>query len=164
MSVTVCAVIRFTSFDLHKVLNGHPSYSLRTESGGMDSRDVYGVIGSVPSSVVFGVGRQLPRWPLMMRRPNAGARGVISFSFEIRACQGRLSLPCKSLQGIRAPNASSPLRSVRPEYSTSIIQSIFHLELHIAGVKTRSVYLSTNRNPFLGYWTSPGPGISGFSL
>jgi len=34
-------------------------------------------------------------------------------------------LPCKSLRGVRAPNTSSPLRSVRPEYSMSIIQTIF---------------------------------------
>jgi len=164
VSVTLCTVIRFTSFDLHKVLDSHPSYSLRTGSAGTDGHDVYGVIGSVPSIVVFGVGRQLPRWPLMTRRPNGGASGVISFSFEVRACQGRLSLPCKSLRGIRAPNMSSPHRSVRPEYSMSIIQSIFHLELHIVGVKTRSVYLSTNREPVLGYSTCPGPGLSGLSL
>jgi len=55
-----------------------------------------------------------------------GWRGVLSFSFKVRMRQGRVTLPCKSLRGVRAPNTSSPLRSVRPEYSMSIIQS-FHL-------------------------------------
>jgi len=93
-----------------------------------------------------------------------GWRAVLSFSFEVGMRQGRVTLPCKSLRGVRAPNTSSPLRSVRPEYSMSIIQSIFHLELHIVGVKTTSVYLSTDGKPFLCYSTSLGPGISGFSL
>jgi len=89
---------------------------------------------------------------------------VFSFSFEVRVCQGRVTLPCKSLRGVRAPNTSSPLRSVLPEYSMSIIQSIFHLELHIVGVKTTSVYLSTDGKPFFCHSTSLGPGISAFSL
>jgi len=89
---------------------------------------------------------------------------VLSFSFKVRACQGRVTLHCKSLRGVRAPNMSSPLRSVRPEYSRSIIQSIFNFELHIVGVKTTSVNLSTNGKSFLCYSTSLGPGISGFSL
>jgi len=55
-----------------------------------------------------------------------GWRGVLSFSFEVRMRQGRVTWPCRSLRGVRAPNTSSPLRSVRPEYSMSIIQS-FHL-------------------------------------
>jgi len=33
-----------------------------------------------------------------------GWRWVLSFSFEVRACQGRVTLPCKSLQGVHAPN------------------------------------------------------------
>ena len=81
----------------------------------------------------------------------------------VRACQGRVTLPYKSFRGVRALNTSSPLRSVRPEYSMSIIQSIFHLELHIVEVKTTSVYLSSDGKPFLCYWTSLGPGISGLS-
>jgi len=93
-----------------------------------------------------------------------GWRGVLSFSFEVRMRQGTVTLPCKPLRGVRAPNTSSPLRSVRPEYSMSIIQSIFRLELHIAGVKTTRVYLSTDGKPCLCYLTSPGPGISGLSL
>ena len=93
-----------------------------------------------------------------------GWMGVLSFFFEVRVHQGRVTLPCKSLRGVRVPNTSSPLRSVRPEYSMSIIQSIFHLELHIVGVKTTRVYLSTDGKPFLCYWTSPTPGIPGLSL
>jgi len=93
-----------------------------------------------------------------------GWRGVLSFSFEVGVRQGRVTLPCKSLRGVRAPNTSSPLRSVRPEYSMSIIKSIFNLELHMVGVKTTSVYLSTDGKPSVCYSTSLGPGISGFSL
>ena len=93
-----------------------------------------------------------------------GWRGVLSFSFEVRMRQGRVTLPCKSLRGVRSPNTSSPLRSVRPQYSMSIIQSIFDLELHIVGVKPTGVYLSTDGKPCLCYSTSPGPGLSGFSL
>jgi len=33
-----------------------------------------------------------------------GSRGVLSFSFEVRMHQGRVTLPCKSLRGVRAPN------------------------------------------------------------
>jgi len=33
-----------------------------------------------------------------------GWREVLSFSFEVRAYQGRVTLTCKSLQGVRAPN------------------------------------------------------------
>jgi len=93
-----------------------------------------------------------------------GWRGVLSFSFEVGVHQGRVTLPCKSLRGVRAPNTSSPLRSVGPEYSMSIIQFIFLFELYIVGVKTTSVCLSTDGKPFLCYSTSLGPSISGFSL
>jgi len=34
-----------------------------------------------------------------------GSRGVLSFSFEVRVRQGRVTLPCKSLRGVRAPNS-----------------------------------------------------------
>jgi len=33
-----------------------------------------------------------------------GWSGVLSFSFKVRVCQGRVTLPCKSSQGVRAPN------------------------------------------------------------
>jgi len=33
-----------------------------------------------------------------------GWRGVLSFSFEVGMRQGRVTLPCKSLRGVRAPN------------------------------------------------------------
>jgi len=98
------------------------------------------------------------------RSPRRGWKGVLSFSFEVGVRQGRATLPGKSLPGVRAPNTSSSLRSVRAEYSMSIIQSIFHLELQIVAVKTTSVYLSTDGKSFLCYSTSLGPGISGFSL
>jgi len=37
-----------------------------------------------------------------------GWRGVLSFSFEVRVHQGRVTLPCKSLRGVRAPNKTHP--------------------------------------------------------
>jgi len=46
----------------------------------------------------------------------------------------------------------------------NIIQSIFHVELHIVVVKTTRVYLSNDGKPFFCYSTSLGPGISGFCL
>ena len=33
--------------------------------------------------------------------------GVFSFSFEVRVRQGRVTLPCKSSRGVRAPNSMS---------------------------------------------------------
>jgi len=74
-SVTLCVLVRFTCLHLHKVPGGLPSYILGTGSGRTDGRDVYGVIGCVPSIVVIGVGTQLPRRPVMTRRSNAGAGG-----------------------------------------------------------------------------------------
>jgi len=41
-----------------------------------------------------------------------GWRRVLSFSFEVGACQGRVTLPCESLQGVRAPNTLSPRPSL----------------------------------------------------
>jgi len=77
-SSSVCnfmRLVRFTYFHLHKVPEGVPSYILRTGPGRTDGRDIYGVIRCVPLIVVFGVGTQLPRRPVMTRRPNAGAGG-----------------------------------------------------------------------------------------
>jgi len=37
-----------------------------------------------------------------------GWRGVLSFSSEVRVRQGRVTLPCKSLRGVRAPNTWPP--------------------------------------------------------
>jgi len=75
VSVTLCSVVRFTRLHLHRVAGGLPSYTLRTGSGRTDGRDVYGVMRCVPLIVVFGVGTQQPRRPVMTRRPNAGAGG-----------------------------------------------------------------------------------------
>jgi len=54
---------------------GLPLYILRTGPGRTDGRDVSGAIRGVPLIVVFGVGTQLPRRPVITRRPNAGAGG-----------------------------------------------------------------------------------------
>jgi len=60
---------------MYKVPEGLPPYTLRTGSDQRDGREVYSVIRCVPLIVVFGVGTQLPRPPVMTRRPNAGAGG-----------------------------------------------------------------------------------------
>jgi len=75
ISVKLCSPFRSTFFHLYKVPGRLPSYTLRTGTGRTDSRDVYGIIRYVPMIVVFGVGTQLPRRPVMMRRLNAAARG-----------------------------------------------------------------------------------------
>jgi len=47
----------------------------------------------------------------MTHRPNAGAGGgCYLFSFEVRMRQGRVTLPCKSLRGVRAPNSQCTQR------------------------------------------------------
>jgi len=124
VSVTSCAIVRFTWFHLHKVPEGLPSYILRTGSGRPDGRDVYGVIKYVLLIVVFGVGTQLPRRPVMTRRPNAWAGGgVLSFSSEVHVRQGRVPLPCKFLLEVRAPNSNDTThrRSCLPTAQETII-------------------------------------------
>jgi len=108
VSVTLCAVVRFTSFSLHKVSKGLPSYILRTGSGRTDGRDVYVILRCVLLIVVFGVGTaQAASDDAPSQRQ--GWRGVLSFSFEVGVRQGRVTLPYKFLPGVRAPNTSSPL-------------------------------------------------------
>ena len=78
LSSGVCNLVRRRPthlFHLHKVPKGLPSYILRTGSGRTDGRDVYGVIRCVPLRVVFGVGTQLLRRPVVTHVPNAGAGG-----------------------------------------------------------------------------------------
>jgi len=75
VSVTICAVVRFTCLDLHIVPGGLPSSTLPTGSGQMDGREVYSIIRRVPMIVFFGVGTQLSSQPVMSRRPNRGAGG-----------------------------------------------------------------------------------------
>jgi len=93
-----------------------------------------------------------------------GWRGVLSFSFAVGVNQGRVSLSCKSLRGVHAPNRSSPVRSVRPEYSMSIIQSVHLFRALNRRGKNYPLCLPTDGKPFLCHSTSLGPGISGFSL
>jgi len=73
-----------------------------------------------------------------------GWRGRLSVSFEVRACQGRITLASKSLEGVHAPNTRSPPSKSSSGILYLGIESIFALELHIVGVKTTSVYLSTD--------------------
>ena len=93
-----------------------------------------------------------------------GWRGVLSVFFEVRAWEDRVALPCKSYLAVCAPNTSSCLQSLRPEYSRSISQSIFRFKLHIVGVKTTGVYLSTDGKPLFCYSTSCTSRISVFPL
>jgi len=45
-----------------------------------------------------------------------GRRGVLSFSFEVCVRQGRVTLLCKSLRGVLAPNTNAPCPNpVRPQ-------------------------------------------------
>jgi len=69
------AVIIFTYFYLHIVPGGLPSYILRTGSGRTVGGDVYSIIKCFLLIVVFGVGKQLLRQPVITRRSNAGAAG-----------------------------------------------------------------------------------------
>jgi len=45
-----------------------------------------------------------------------GWRGVLSFSFEVGMRQGRVTLPCKSLRGVRAPN-----KKLIKEYTDNLV-------------------------------------------
>ena len=80
MSVTLCDVDRFRPEHLHQLAKGPLTYILRTAFGRTDGRDVYSVMISVPMIVFLGVGTQLRRHQVLSRRPNAGARGGVSFS------------------------------------------------------------------------------------
>jgi len=75
VSVTLCAVVRIACLELHKVPGDLAPYMLRTGSGRMDGRDLYGLIRCVPLVAVLGIGTQLPRRPVMTLCPNAGAGG-----------------------------------------------------------------------------------------
>ena len=50
-SVTLCDIDRFGSNHLHKLARGLSSYILRTGSGRMDGRDVYGVMKRAPMTI-----------------------------------------------------------------------------------------------------------------
>jgi len=43
-----------------------------------------------------------------------GWMGVLSFSFEVRVHQGRVTLPCKSLRGVPAPNRTILRTPLKP--------------------------------------------------
>ena len=164
-SVTLCAVVRFTCFHLHKVPGGLPSYILRTGPGRTDGRDVYGVIECVPLIVVFDVGTQLPTRSVMTLRPNARA-GEGCYLFPSKLVCGKVGLLCPvNPYGESVRLTGAPLFEVFVPNTLCLLYNLFfHLELHIVGVKTISVYLSTAGKPCLCYSTSFWPGISGFSM
>jgi len=75
VSVPLCAVVRSICPHLHKVPGGPLRYILRTEPSQTDGHDASRVIRCVAMIVVFGIGTQLPRRPVMTPRPKAGAGG-----------------------------------------------------------------------------------------
>ena len=89
---------------------------------------------------------------------------MLSCSVEDRACQGMVTLTCKSLRGVGALRRAPLFQVLVANTLCFIILSMFCLNLHIVGVKTTGVYLSTHGKPLLCYLTSHGLGISGFSL
>jgi len=60
-----------------------------------------------------------------------GWRGVLSFSFEVRVRQGRVTFPCKSLRGVRAPNIilASILCHFYPDLNTVVETDASHYAL-----------------------------------
>jgi len=82
-----------------------------------------------------------------------GWRGVLSFFFEVGACQGRVTLSQKSLRGVGASNNSLCLfYNIRPSQAAhSTGKNHLHLPVH-------------QSKTFLYYSTSPRPGNSGFSV
>ena len=89
---------------------------------------------------------------------------MFSLFVEISAHQRRGTRLAESLRGVRGPNTGTPLRSLRPEYSMSIIQSHFGFMLHIVGVKNQRRLLVHRWKTVLCYATSLRPYIYGFSL
>ena len=120
-SVTLCAVVRFTCLDLHKCAQRSPLIypANRIRSDGRPRRILCYKMGSIDSGPWCwdATTQAASDDPPSQRR---GGRGVLSFSFKVRVRQGRVTLPCESLGGVRVPNTTSPFRSVRPEYSMSI--------------------------------------------
>jgi len=85
LSSSVCNLMRCLPIPLLPLASGvrrspliYPANRIRRTDG----RDVYGVIRCVPFIVVFGVGTQLPRQPVMTRRPNAGAASAKKISLR----------------------------------------------------------------------------------
>jgi len=54
-----------------------------------------------------------------------GWRGVLSFSFEVGMRQGRVTLPCKSLPGVRAPNRFPRIFILRTAFPFHKIPKLF---------------------------------------
>jgi len=109
VSVTLCAVVRFTCFYLHKVPGGLPTYILRPGSGRTDGRD--GRPRRIRCYKMCSIHSGLCCWDATTQAASddapsqrRGWRGVLSFFFEVGRRQGRVTLPCKSLRGVRVPN------------------------------------------------------------
>jgi len=94
-----------------------------------------------------------------------GWRGLLSVSSEVRACHGRATMPGKSSRESICLTRAPFFQVIGPN-TLCLLYSLFPIsfELHIVGVKTTGVYLSTVAKPLLCYSTSPRRGISGFSL
>jgi len=77
-----------------------------------------------------------------------GRWGVLSFSFEVRVRQGRVTLPCKSLQGVRAPNRpfGVPTPNTPPPETLPPAPSLFHPSRYGPGSHTPLPRISFNHN------------------
>ena len=154
MPIALCLVVRFTCLHLHKVPRGVPSCSLNTGCSQPDGRDVYGVIGCVPMIVVFGVGTQLPRRPVMRCCPKAGAGGgCYLYSSKFVGISRRVYLSQKSLRGVCAPNSLiTSYFYQNPKWSMTTINLWEHL---ISPINPEVIILLTSK--------AEGPGFySGF--
>ena len=86
-----------------------------------------------------------------------GWRGVLSFSFEVRMCQGRVTLPCKSLRGVRAPNRR-PLWSVEGLCGARIVE-----DLRARGVAISNACWRERVGEAGACWTTPLVAVSSSS-
>ena len=115
---------------------GFPPYILRTGSGRTDGR-------CIRCCKMCSVDSRLWCWDTTTQAASddapsqrRGCRGVLSFAFEVRVHQGRVTLPCKSLREVRAPNTLLP----GSRYSHSLsgpadhIATILNLFLTLADV------------------------------
>ena len=105
VSVTLCAVVQFTCFHLHKVPEGpapiYPATRIRSDGRPRCIR-CYKMCSIDSGLWCWDATTQAARDDALSQC--RGWRGVLSFSFKVRMRQGSVTLPCKSLRGVRTPN------------------------------------------------------------
>ena len=85
-----------------------------------------------------------------------GWRGVLSFSFKVRMRQGRVTLPCKCLRGVRAPNRRHCLRRLVPESTDRHRFPLIQAAQCLLNEPMRPLcLLGPSRIPFSGWWHPP---------